>query len=470
VARPLREQFLLTTLVLLLPVVGVMIWAANTILTQQLDQLGDEAGRLAKAVAAHIDETNGSVAADYQRYLAMIERETVAVVVIDDASGSRLLGEPSGSLETRGIEVRSDQAEVSRLGWLVTVGLPTIVAWDRAEQIVMRIIAITGLATLMLLVIDAVFVRRWLQSARTLEHHALRIGSGDYTMPPAERMASRELEQMRDTFTVMASRLKEAYDDIARQVEEERRMRREVESLQQQVIRQERLAAIGVLLSGIAHELNNPLQAISGFAQLLQRDEQVSDEVKADLELIQKESARASAIIRNLSRFSRQKGLVPSRVYLRDVVASVVELRQRRLQEQGIELRVEDQAVEPVKAALTELQQVVLNFVINAEHALSTAGVPDPRILIRTRDIAEGVRLEVEDNGPGVPPEDESKLFQPFFTTKPVGEGTGLGLSVSYGIITAMGGTIGYRRGKQGGAEFSFELPANLPDAGSSGT
>jgi len=146
-------------------------------------------------------------------------------------------------------------------------------------------------------------------------------------------------------------------------------------------------------------------------------------------------------------------------VYLRDVVASVVELRQRRFQEQGIALDVDEQSSQPTVAVMTELQQVLLNFVINAEQALGSASSIDRRITIRTADTDQGVALEVEDSGPGVRREDESKLFQPFFTTKPIGEGTGLGLSVSYGIVRSYGGTIGYRPGAHGGAVFHFELP-----------
>jgi C4-dicarboxylate-specific signal transduction histidine kinase len=272
-------------------------------------------------------------------------------------------------------------------------------------------------------------------------------------------MPTRELEHLRDAFREMVVKLRDAREAIARQVEEERRMRREVESLQQQVIRQERLAAIGLLLSGIAHELNNPLQAISGFAELLQRDRDVRPDVRADLALIQKESARASGIIRNLSRFSRQQHSAPTTVLLGDVVSSVIELRQRRLQEQGVTFEIEERATRPVVAVLTELQQVVLNFVVNAEQAVAAAPPSERRIRVRTSDTADGVMLEVEDSGPGVPPEHEAKLFQPFFTTKPVGEGTGLGLSVSYGIVHSFGGTIGYSRSSLGGARFYFELP-----------
>ncbi len=139
-----------------------------------------------------------------------------------------------------------------------------------------------------------------------------------------------------------------------------------------------------------------------------------------------------------------------------------MELRQRRLQEQGIRLEIEEAATRPAQAVFTELQQVLLNFVINAEQSIHANGpTPDRRIIVRTRDNEAGVHFEVEDTGPGVPAEDESKLFQPFFTTKPVGEGTGLGLSVSYGIVRSFGGAIGYQRGEGGGARFFVDLPTS---------
>jgi len=113
-----------------------------------------------------------------------------------------------------------------------------------------------------------------------------------------------------------------------------------------------------------------------------------------------------------------------------------------------------------VLAVITELQQVLLNFVVNAEQAIVMSGRQPGRITVRTRDAGDRVVLEVEDTGPGIPPDHESKLFQPFFTTKPVGQGTGLGLSVSYGIIDSLGGHIGYRNATAGGAIFYFDLPA----------
>lgn len=457
-ARPLREQFAIATLVLLIPVGAVMTWAAGAAYNDQLVQLSSEAQRIASAVAAHIDQSDLSAEPRFEEFLRAIPLPDGSVVTVAD--NDRVVAKYSRNVGDSVEELANASAAIAGRPWTVTVGIPTEVAWIRAGPIYRRILLISGIATLILLALEAIFVRRWLRSLLHLEQSADRVGAGDLRTPARTAMPSRELEHLRDAFGEMVDKLRGAREAIARQIEEERRIREEVELLQQQIIRQERLAAIGVLLSGIAHELNNPLQAISGFSEVLQRDRELKPDVRADLALIQKESARASAIIRNLSRFSRQQGSTPTTVHLSDVIDSVVELRRRRLHEQNITFTVEDKAGNPVTAIFTELQQVVLNFVINAEQAVGSCGSADRRIAIRTRDVPAGIRLEVEDSGPGVPPEHESKLFQPFFTTKPIGEGTGLGLSVSYGIIRHSGGAIGYTRVDGGGALFYFELPA----------
>ena len=142
-----------------------------------------------------------------------------------------------------------------------------------------------------------------------------------------------------------------------------------------------------------------------------------------------------------------------------------MQLRRRDLDSSGIALSVDVQTDRKVYANFTEVEQVTLNFVINAQQSIEVAERPRGRILIRVFDAGKRVRLEVQDDGPGVTPEDEPKLFQPFFTTKPVGKGTGLGLSVSYGIIESYGGTIGHRANEWGGATFFFELPVTEPAA-----
>jgi C4-dicarboxylate-specific signal transduction histidine kinase len=487
VARPLREQFAVATLVLLVPISIVMTWAARDTYQTQLAALESESQRLASAVVAHIDHSDVASGTDLAPFLNTMDRGD-AVITVTGRLGQPIVtcaasGETArdracvaadegpgaaaalAAARARGVSPSVELTPIedlpaSRQPWTVGVQFPTGLAWNAMTTTYVQTILISGVATLIVLGLEAWFVRRFLRSFTRLQAAADRIGAGDLRTPAREPMPTRELEHVRDALRDMVDKLREAREAIARQVEEERRMRHELEMLQQQVIRQERLAAIGLLLSGIAHELNNPLQAISGFAELIQRDQDVRADVRDDLALIQKESARASGIIRNLSRFTRQQSSSPSAVDLTGVVAAVVELRQRRLQEKGVALVLDEQATRPVVAVLTELQQVLLNFVVNAEQALTEVALPDRRIVIRTRDTADGVELQVEDNGPGVPTADESKLFQPFFTTKPVGEGTGLGLSVSYGIIQSFGGSIGYRRGGLGGALFQFELPS----------
>ncbi|HUQ89326.1 MAG TPA: ATP-binding protein [Vicinamibacterales bacterium] len=357
-----------------------------------------------------------------------------------------------------GVERVFGNGVVERGPWLASVGIPTSVAMSRTWPIYQRNFGIAVAATLVIITLTWIFGRRWLRAFDHLDETAERVSRGDLSPLQMRPMPTAEMDTLQATVNSMIANLQRARESIAAQVNDERRMREELQSLQQQVIRQERLAAIGVLVSGVAHELNNPLQAILGFAELLQMQKDMPEQARGDLTLIQKESARASAIIRNLSRFGRQM-LEPTPVRLRDVVASVMELRQRKLEELDIEVDIDERSKSLVMAIFTELQQVALNFAINAEQAIVHANSKERRIIIRTGDRDGWAWIEVEDTGPGVAAEHEAKLFQPFYTTKPVGEGTGLGLSVSYDIIRSHNGRIGYRRGAGGGAIFFFELP-----------
>jgi signal transduction histidine kinase len=357
-----------------------------------------------------------------------------------------------------GVERVFGNSVVERGPWLASVGIPISVAMSRTWPIFQRNFGISIATTVLIVVLTWTFGRQWLQAFDHLDETAKRVSRGDLSPLQAKPMPTAEMHRLQETVSSMIINLQKARTSIAAQVDDERRMREELQSLQQQVIRQERLAAIGVLVSGVAHELNNPLQAILGFSELLQMEKDMPEQARADLTLIQKESSRASAIIRNLSRFGRQMS-EPSPVRLRDVVASVLELRQRKLEELNIEVDVDDQSQSVVMAIFTELQQVVLNFAINAEQAIVHSDAKTRSVMIRTGDRDGWSWIEVEDSGPGVPAEHEAKLFQPFYTTKPVGEGTGLGLSVSYDIIRTHNGRIGYRRGTSGGAVFFFELP-----------
>lgn len=445
----------------LLPVGGVMVLIGNTAYDAQLNQLHAEANAYAQMVASHITFTHPADDSGLKPFLKSLPLPDGSYVVVANSKGVKIAEETYGTQPFTREFTQAEPVTVADRQWTVGVGIPTPVARERAAETSRNPIIISVLATLILVAVQFVFLRRLLPALASLERSTARVGAGDLSVPFAEHMPARELEHLRDAFHDMVDKLRAARESIARQMEEERHMRHELESLQHQVIRQERLAAIGVLVSGIAHELNNPLQAISGFSELLQKDPQIGSQARADLDLIHQESARASAIIRNLSRFGRQQESTPVPVGLSEVLTSVIELRQRRLIEQNIRLERHEHATKPAHAVFTELQQVALNFVINAEQSLRSCPTGNRRIILRTMDDIEGVRLEVEDTGPGVTSDNEAKLFQPFFTTKPVGEGTGLGLSVSYGIIRSLGGTIGYRRGELGGALFFFIVPAS---------
>lgn len=346
--------------------------------------------------------------------------------------------------------------------WLVSVGMPMSLAIDRAISLWSRSFALLAIGVAGWLVVALVVSRRLDDAVSHLDATAQRIAAGDFSPMQPKAMFTREFQELQTAFDSMLRRFNATRQMLDAHLAEERRIRQELESLQGQVIRQERLAAVGQLVSGVAHEINNPLQAILGFAELLQMQGDVPDSVKNDLKLIQKESARACGIIRNLALFARQQPGPAAPVRMIDVITSVAELRQRRLESEHIELRIEDASEQHVMAVLTELQQVVLNFVVNAEQAILSSGRLPGRVTIRSWDRDGRVVLEVEDTGSGVKPEDEAKLFQPFFTTKPVGQGTGLGLSISYGIVDSLGGQIGYRRAPAGGSIFYFDLPAAL--------
>jgi PAS domain S-box-containing protein len=209
----------------------------------------------------------------------------------------------------------------------------------------------------------------------------------------------------------------------------------------EQMIHTERLAAVGQLASGVAHELNNPLQAIVGFTELLMTMER-RDDARVDLDNIRSEANRAAKIIRNLLAFVRRShgGRTPAR--MDDLVGATVALRKYELGNAGITLH-EEYAAGDATALVSreEIQQVVLNLVLNAEQALA-ASTRGRELWVRTAVEDASVLIEIRDSGPGVPAALAGRVFEPFFTTKPVGQGTGLGLSIALGIAQSHQGTL----------------------------
>ena len=366
----------------------------------------------------------------------------------------------SFQLDADGVERFHGNAMIDRGPWLLSVAIPRAEVLRRVTRLWQRNLLMIAVATICILGLALWISWQTAIDLRRLQVAAGRIASGDLSPPEQRVVPNREMAELQQSFATMAEKLREARDTLDRQFAQERKMLEAVQSLQRQVVRQERLAAVGLLVSGIAHELNNPLQAILGTIEVVERQSDVPRDIVDDIAQVKAQSNRARDIIRNLSRFSKQQPGPPSLVDLRDVISSVVQLRKRELDSAAISLDVETMSVRRVLAAFAELEQVLLNFVVNAQQAITGTGTRNGRILIRLTDVGRKIRLEVWDSGAGVPAENEQKLFQPFFTTKPVGSGTGLGLSVSYGIVDAYGGTTGYFRNEWGGAAFFIELPA----------
>jgi two-component system NtrC family sensor kinase len=235
----------------------------------------------------------------------------------------------------------------------------------------------------------------------------------------------------------------------------------EQRALEAQLIQSEKLAAVGQLVSGVAHELNNPLTSIAGLSEFLQEQPALSSTEREHLRVIHEQAERAGRIVRNLLTFSRKGSPGTEAVDLNDMVQRTARLVAYELQLRGISLQEEHSpGTLPVRGNRDELQQVLLNLVTNAGHALGDLPPAAPRrITLSALQEGELAVVRVRDTGTGVPEELVPQLFTPFFTTKEPGEGTGLGLSLSFRIVQAHGGRLTYLPAPGGGAEFSLSLP-----------
>jgi len=233
--------------------------------------------------------------------------------------------------------------------------------------------------------------------------------------------------------------------------------------LQEQLIQSEKMSAIGQLVSGVAHELNNPLAGISAFAQLLLAEKRFPPDQRTAAETIYSEARRASRIVQNLLTFARQHKAEKVPTAINQVLDDTLELRGYELRVRGIDVRREyDESIPETMADAHQLQQVFLNLITNAEQAMEQRDGHHHRLTVRTRRNADAIRIEVEDTGDGIPANLIERIFNPFFTTKPTGSGTGLGLSISLGIVREHEGRI-WAENPQTGARFVVELPITTP-------
>jgi two-component system NtrC family sensor kinase len=308
---------------------------------------------------------------------------------------------------------------------------------------------------------------------RDLEEGATRLASGDLVKKIPVR-SSDEFGQLATSFNSMTDALRQSHVDLRswgrtleRKVEE---ARQELRIAQAETARSEKLASVGLLAAGIAHELNNPLTGVLTFSHLVRKNLPDDSRDAADLDLVIRETKRCASIIRRLLDFSREK--TPEKAYgnLNTIIEEVVKLISPPAQVEDIEIITDlDEQLPLVWLDENLIKQVIMNMLVNARHAIESGGTitintglchkeDGPESITAFGDMA---KITISDTGCGIPAEDLEKVFDPFFTTKGVGKGTGLGLSVSHGTIKAHRGTIEVDSIEGEGTEFRIYLAVN---------
>jgi len=245
--------------------------------------------------------------------------------------------------------------------------------------------------------------------------------------------------------------------DKSRLLEETREAYETLRETQEQLLQSEKMAAVGQLISGVAHELNNPLTAILGYSQLLKNEQSIAGRSADYLEKLHRQAHRTHHIVENLLSFSRQHKPERGPVQVNRAIEETLALREYDLKVNRVRVQLQlDPDLPETSGDFHQLQQVFLNILNNAVDAVMD-GASDGQICVRTMLVQNRLRIEFTDNGPGV--KDPHRVFDPFYTTKPVSKGTGLGLSICYGIVKEHGGEIEVHDAPGGGATFAVTLP-----------
>ena len=271
---------------------------------------------------------------------------------------------------------------------------------------------------------------------------AVKVTEGDYGTEVNLRRSNDEIGLLSQSFNEMS-----------------RKMASDIEQLQQlneQLTRTEKLAAMGTLSAGVAHEVNNPLASISSLIQMMQKNSKLDENSKEKLNLIQSQIQRISQVTKDMMDFARVRPAAKSNADINEIIETSLRLAKfNKGFQKLILIRNLADDLEKVFADSDQLQQVFLNLFLNAKDAMPNSG----ELSISTEQSKQYINIEIADNGIGIDNEDLKKIFDPFFTTKSTGKGTGLGLAVCYGIITAHDGTIEVSDNEGNGTLFTISLP-----------
>ncbi|MEP6849845.1 MAG: ATP-binding protein [Acidobacteriota bacterium] len=299
---------------------------------------------------------------------------------------------------------------------------------------------ITALAPNLLLVL--LIVRTISRPLQRITLAAVQVTNGEYGTRVDLRKSKDEIGLLADSFNEMSAKMAA---DIKR-----------LQDLNEQLVRTEKLAAMGTLAAGVAHEVNNPLASISSLIQMIRTEGDTTDDTKEKLKLIASQIDRISRVTKDMTDFARAQ---PPARQSADINAIILtSLRLARFDESFRRLDIEIDLgtdIRHISADIDQLQQVFLNLLLNARDAMPRGG----RLTIGSRELGHECVVTVSDNGSGIDATKLNQIFDPFFTTKPGGKGTGLGLAVCYGIVTAHGGTIEAIPGEPRGTRFVVKLP-----------
>jgi signal transduction histidine kinase len=343
------------------------------------------------------------------------------------------------------IEYFAGAAKIDVGGLNVVTRISVSAAYLTARQLLSDLV-IVGLIIVFIAAISGVVVsRKFTAPLESLSAAVRKVAKGDFSVN-VDIQSRDEIGQLSTSFNEMADELMER--------------ERSLKSAQLALVQSEKMAAVGTLSAGLAHEVKNPLSAVLGYAQLSKRKLGQPDVIRQHLDTIENETRRCNEIISNLMQFSRQEKGEFTDVTVNEVVEKSVGIVDHQLGLNNVHVNMQlAPDIPEIIGNPNQLQQVLMNLAINAQQAMAPDG---GTVDIVTSCDDDKVYISVSDTGPGISEEVAKKIFEPFYTTKAAGEGTGLGLSVTYGIIQDHNGDIRVERADSGGARFVIELPLHL--------
>jgi len=479
-ALGLRPQLLVLLGGLLVLAFVPLQLALSTYTAVTLRQLDDaRAHALGHALGAHVRElaANASAPELIEKLKSIAEGTTlVAALTRLDDGASATLGD-AAVLDALTAAARSDEPTPrvlrvhERRLWVLGVAAARGTTWLAldAESSSARGRGLTGMFGLYVFLIGVslltvayfALTRLIVRPLDELSRAAENVTLGKLALP-TQSSRVRELCDLGQSLERMTERLLEEERALRAKIAEVEQARTDLARTQTQLVRSERLASVGRLAAGLAHEIGNPIAAMMGLEDLLLEGDLSAHEQRDFIKRMRAETERVHRTLKDLLQFARPRrdsadGRPESgdaEAAIHDTAALVV--HQPSLQQLELHLDVEP-ALERVTLGTEQLSQVVLNLILNAADALSPSQAGRIRVLARAA--AAGVEIVVEDNGPGVPADVAEHIFEPFFTTKEVGKGTGLGLSVCQGLVSAAGGTLGLDGAYTDGARFVVFLP-----------